>query len=350
MRAMLALYLLPMLGFCLWPFDFDFVCRTCSNDAELVADEGRVEFSGRGVLWSLRPPVGLYERLTHGEGLTVEAWLTSAETDQTGPARIVSYSLDPGHRNFTLGQEGDDLVFRLRTTETDLNGSDSQFAVPDVIEPGRQQHVAVSFDFSDFRVFVDGTLRARVPAPGGDLSNWDQGYPLLIGNEASGDRPWLGSVDRVRIYDRPIAAGRTAPEAGAVAAFEFSGGRGDVVPDASGVRPPSDLARPDVFRNEDGAELLTARPRQAADFVGNFVLYVPFGALAFLLLSDRLRDRRRATVAVLLATVTVATMLEGAQVLLPSRTSSVFDWASAVAGGMAGCLLAPRLRPSLRPR
>jgi Concanavalin A-like lectin/glucanases superfamily/VanZ like family len=346
MRAILALYLLAMLAFFLWPFEFGFECRTCRNEARLVADEGRVEFPGKGVVRSVAPPVGLYERLTEGDGLTVEAWLTSAGLDQTGPARIVSYSLDPEHRNFTLGQEGGDLVFRLRTTATDLNGTASEVVVPGVVEPGKRQHVVVSFDFSAFRVFVDGALRARTPAPGGTLSNWDPDYPLVIGNEATGDRPWLGTVDRVRIYDRPVHPGETDP--GAVAAFEFSGNSGDVVPDASGVRPPSHLERPEVFRNADGAELLTPKPRGAADFAGNFVLFVPFGAALFLLLRDRLGDWRRSAAAVFVGTLLAATALESAQFFVPARTSSIIDWASGVLGSMIGCLAATRLQPYLR--
>jgi len=57
----------------------------------------------------------------HSE-LTVEAWVVPADVSQGGPARILSYSKDPYHRNFTLGQEGGDIVFRLRTPVSGLNG------------------------------------------------------------------------------------------------------------------------------------------------------------------------------------------------------------------------------------
>ena len=50
--------------------------------------------------------------------LSVEAVIRPDRLDQTGPARIVTFSSDSGNRNFTLGQQNDSLVFRLRTPST----------------------------------------------------------------------------------------------------------------------------------------------------------------------------------------------------------------------------------------
>jgi hypothetical protein len=36
-----------------------------------------------------------------------------------------------------------------------------------------------------------------------DLSNWER-FPLVIGNEANGDRPWRGTVAQLWVYDRAI--------------------------------------------------------------------------------------------------------------------------------------------------
>jgi hypothetical protein len=38
----------------------------------------------------------------------------------------------------------------------------------------------------------------------GNLGNWNPGYGLVLANEWSGGRPWLGSFDLVAIYDRPL--------------------------------------------------------------------------------------------------------------------------------------------------
>lgn len=38
------------------------------------------------------------------------------------------------------------------------------------------------------------------------LSNWDSNYPLVIGNEATGDRPWQGYISKVYITDKAVSA------------------------------------------------------------------------------------------------------------------------------------------------
>ena len=62
--------------------------------------------------------------------LTLEAWVTPANTTQSGPARIVTLSATPQTRNFTLGQDGPAYNVRLRTTATDDNGNPSLSSAP----------------------------------------------------------------------------------------------------------------------------------------------------------------------------------------------------------------------------
>ena len=54
--------------------------------------------------------------------ITIEAWIKPANTTQSGPARIVTVSRDPGSRNFTLGQKAGAYEVRFRTTATSANG------------------------------------------------------------------------------------------------------------------------------------------------------------------------------------------------------------------------------------
>ncbi len=57
--------------------------------------------------------------------LTIEAWVQPANTTQSGPARIVTCSVDSSRRNFTLGQAKGDFEVRFRTTTTSPNGEPS---------------------------------------------------------------------------------------------------------------------------------------------------------------------------------------------------------------------------------
>jgi hypothetical protein len=95
------------------------------------------------------------ERLTaaiqNSNAFTIEAWITPAETAQTGPARIVTLSRDTSMRNFTLGQ--DNLVYeaRLRTTAASANGLPALRTGP---EPDASIAAARSYDRDCAAVFV----------------------------------------------------------------------------------------------------------------------------------------------------------------------------------------------------
>lgn len=41
---------------------------------------------------------------------------------------------------------------------------------------------------------------------GVDLVGWDHSYPLIVGNELTGDRPWRGRIHGLAIYDRQLSA------------------------------------------------------------------------------------------------------------------------------------------------
>ena len=85
---------------------------------------------------------------------------------------------------------------------------------------------------------------------GGDLSNWDDGFRLALGNELTGDRPWRGDLHRVALYARDLDSSEIAQlakgsrdkvPAGPVVLYEFRDGAGQVVRDTSREGAPLDL-------------------------------------------------------------------------------------------------------------
>jgi hypothetical protein len=150
------------------------------------------------------PPEKFIAAAKRANAFTLEAWLEPANAKQSGPARIVTLSVDSGRRNFTLGQEGDKLDVRLRTTKTDGNG------LPSLASPGgalktRRTHVAFVFDAGVGRLYVDGAQVAEKRFDG-DLSNWDDSFRLGFGDEFSGGRKWEGKYGFVALYARALSA------------------------------------------------------------------------------------------------------------------------------------------------
>lgn len=87
----------------------------------------------------------LVESIRKSNALTIEAWVTPANIDQTGRARIASLSTEANSRNFTLGKDKDFYDVRLRTTATDSNGIPSTAAPPKSLVP-QLTHVVLSRD------------------------------------------------------------------------------------------------------------------------------------------------------------------------------------------------------------
>ena len=146
------------------------------------------------------------ESVRKSNALTIEAWVTPANIDQTGPARIVSLSTNASSRNLTLGQDKDFYDVRLRTTATDGNGNPSTAGPPKSLVP-QLTHVVFSRDAAGVAsLFINGNLSiSRVV--GGELSQWESGHRLSLANEVTRDRPWLGQFHFVAIYDRALNEG-----------------------------------------------------------------------------------------------------------------------------------------------
>jgi hypothetical protein len=94
--------------------------------------------------------------------LTLVVWFRTRSESQTGPARIVGFSKSPWAQNFSLGQDGRQLVFRLRTGTTAPSGFFPQIKTLAILEEGRPTFVAATYDGRNARVYVDGRSEARL--------------------------------------------------------------------------------------------------------------------------------------------------------------------------------------------
>ncbi|MEW5853268.1 MAG: thrombospondin type 3 repeat-containing protein [Myxococcota bacterium] len=165
----------------------------------VVGDMAVVSSAGSAEL--VPPAERLVTAVMASRELTVEAWVTADNLTQNGPARIVSFSKDTAERNFTLGQDGDDVATRMRTPDTGDNGS-----CPTLEAPGMTtglHHLVMAFSNNEQRVYVDGVLvnRLEVSAP---LEDWQADYQVLLANEVTMDRQWKGHLHLVAIYDRAL--------------------------------------------------------------------------------------------------------------------------------------------------
>ncbi len=165
-------------------------------------DENAVEITGNSMIVSEGNIEKILNNLKGRKELSIEVWFAPNNLNQTGPARIVSMSVDPTQRNFTLGQINDDIAFRLRTTKTDQNGIPELDTQKHILKQS-PTHLVATYDGNIKRLYVNGNLHSEIQQITGDFSNWNN-YPLVIGNELTGDRPWLGKLYLVGIYNRQL--------------------------------------------------------------------------------------------------------------------------------------------------
>jgi hypothetical protein len=116
---------------------------------------------GRPLL-SRQEELSLYKQLKGRSQLTLVVRMQTNSLEQSGPARIVTYSLNPVSRNFTLGQIGNTLTFRLRTPASGLNGADPALFTGPVLSLGHACLVAAVYDGRISRLYVDGNLVAEL--------------------------------------------------------------------------------------------------------------------------------------------------------------------------------------------
>jgi hypothetical protein len=194
---------------------------TIAYDTSGVDPAVDLNFSGGGVSWfggwgititdgkaqaSTTASAKLYDIIQESGEFSIEAWVIPANVTQE-EARIVSYSAGTTQRNFTLQQTLYDYRFQLRTTETSLNG-DPELSTPaaDEVLQATLQHVVATYDpINGRRIYVNGSLASQTdPVPGGTLIDWQREFALVIGNEASGNGLWQGTVRLAAVHRRAL--------------------------------------------------------------------------------------------------------------------------------------------------
>lgn len=98
-------------------------------------------------------------------------------------------------------------------------------------------------------IYLDGKEVSSAEVSG-DLSNWDASLRLALANELTKDRPWLGEIRQIAIYERVLNQKAVAqrfqggsdktPES-PLALYTFREGSGDTIKDISGSGQPLDL-------------------------------------------------------------------------------------------------------------
>ena len=104
-----------------------------------------------------RPPTALTEAIQKTSAFTLATTFETSSLDQTGPARIISLSLDPYQRNVTLAQQNNQLIARIRTQATGSNGSFLAIGSAQKLELNRSHRAILTYQNSTISLYLDQT-------------------------------------------------------------------------------------------------------------------------------------------------------------------------------------------------
>jgi VanZ family protein len=121
----------------------------------LIGSNG-VEVAQPAIIKSRGPASKLGQAFGGSDEISIEAWFTPANLTQSGPARIVSYSEELSRHNFTVGQQGGEIVFWLRTLISGRSGSAQGLATDDRVLKLEAMHIVTTYSGGVERIYTNG--------------------------------------------------------------------------------------------------------------------------------------------------------------------------------------------------
>lgn len=138
---------------------------------------------------------------------TIVATVVPDSIESNGPTRIFTSSngIEADQFNTHIGQDYDQLSIRIRS------GQSQQWElVPDVFSPGERVTVALAVADGEAIVVIDGQRRAAFDLGSSSLGDWDEEFPILIGDEFTRNRTFEGTIEQVLVFDRALTEGDPA--------------------------------------------------------------------------------------------------------------------------------------------
>lgn len=106
-------------------------------------------------LISADPVTKLVQKIKRSQEFSLSLILASGKQKQVGPARIVSLANSINIRNMMIAQEGQNLVFRLRTSSTTLTATQPSFMIPNVFQDRDLHQILITFAKRKLTFYID---------------------------------------------------------------------------------------------------------------------------------------------------------------------------------------------------
>jgi hypothetical protein len=302
-----------------FPFQWEAPPRQDFKNGAVRTNDHALQFRSAGIAHTAQAPAWLATAIERS-ALHVSLEVRALRAEQLGPARIFTLSLDPYLRNLTVGQEGSDLIVRMRNPSTSTNGMPSYVIKNFFSSPGWHK-IDVGITPTSISIQVDSDVVRTVCLPDSSLTEWSPHYRLALGNELTGNRAWLGDIRK--------------------AVVTVGNERFDYLL-AGALYIPTHFTVPDKYFHERSVQLIpfvrdNFRADDFKDWAQNLLGFIPLGWLIALVRTPR--------PSVFVASVLCAALsvtIELGQIFLPTRIPSADDLILNALGGAIGAWLAKR--------
>jgi glycopeptide antibiotics resistance protein len=115
-----------------------------------------IEVAQPAIIKSQVPADKLVNAFRDVDELSIEAWFAPSNLKQHGPARLASFSGDLSRHNFTLGQQGRDVMFWLRTLISGAVGGGAGLQTRESSLTLDVSHVVATYNQGLQRLYVNG--------------------------------------------------------------------------------------------------------------------------------------------------------------------------------------------------
>ncbi len=162
---------------------------------------GGLTLNSGTILRCPQPPGKVFNGITATGEFSLEMEITPSTLDSTA-RRLLWFGANSGSdANLDLYTRNAAHDVRLRNSATGNNPPAIE-SDDDLVEDALT-HVLVTFDGTSVHFYHNGVLAGATDQPG-DLLNWNAAYRFMLANSPAGSYPWLGTLNRLAIYDRAM--------------------------------------------------------------------------------------------------------------------------------------------------
>ena len=334
----------------LYPFNF-----FPPNRVRWVPNEAGLYFDGAGIAYT-----DITESIYIKKAVSIELLLKERRGSKNwGPKEIYSFYDGAASPSLLVGQWAGRIFIYSRFEKNEGHEWYRLFRTKQSFIREKAHFVTVTFDESEKAIYIDGQLSNRKKVELNDRTHIEFSGSFLLGNSPRGKNGWWGEIKGLAVYNRILlpdeivthsrevfqkGVSGLAETPGCLALYTFDEGEGNTAKSILSKSRPFSIP---VRLNTLSITMLSLPHKdmrfysfEKIDFLKNIIFFVPFGILLTMIILKKYTPGYFTIFLIItLAGGLLSCAIEGFQLFLPTRDSSMADIFSNILGSGFGMLV-----------